>query len=1103
MTKTTRPTVKKLLIANRGEIALRIARTAAEAGIATCAVAPEDDATSLHVLRADQAMTLPGRGARAYLDIEAVIRAGLEAGCDAVHPGYGFLSENADFAKAAEAAGMIFVGPTPEALALYGDKLSARALADRCGVPTLPGSSGAVDATTAEAFFDALPAGAAMIVKAVAGGGGRGMRLVERREEAAAAVEAAAREAGAAFGDPSVYVERFITSARHIEVQVIGDGTGAVMTLGERDCTLQRRHQKLIEIAPAPGLSDAQRAALLRHAETLAGAGHYRSLGTFEFLLDQETGEVFFIEANPRIQVEHTITEEVFGLDLVALQLRLAQGETLVDLAIDPTPRGTAIQTRVNMERIDAKGNVRPSGGMLAAYDPPAGPGLRVDGFAYAGYRTSSAYDSLLAKVIAHAPDYAAARAKSRRALAEFRIEGLETNLPWLRAMLARPEMADYAVSTRFIEAHGAEIAEAAATLPGARFGDTPAVGEPTSTAGEPAAQTLPAGDTPVAAPMLATVVTLSVSPGTLVARGQPVAVLEAMKMEHVIAAPVSGTVGVLLATPGDTLAEGAPLLSIRPGDGPEATVTEAEVRDPDAIRPDLQELFDRQAQGRDAARPEAVAKRHAKGQRTARENLADLADPDSFNEYGELATAAQSLRRSHEDLTANTSGDGILTGTGRINGALFDRAAARCAFAIGDYTVLAGTQGQRHHRKLDRIFHLARDHDLPLVFFAEGGGGRPGDTDRASIAGLDGPSFAALASLSGQVPVVGVAVGRCFAGNAALLGCCDVIIATEDSSIGMAGPAMIEGGGLGRYAPEEVGPIGVQSGNGVVDIRVADEAEACAAARQYLSYFQGDLAQWSAPDQRLLRQAIPENRLRVYEIREVIEGLADEGSVLELRRGWGTGMVTCLLRLEGKPFGLIANNPKHLGGAVDADAADKAARFLQLCNAHGLPVISLCDTPGFMVGPEAEKTGLVRHVCRMFVTAAALSVPIFGVVLRKGYGLGAMAMMAGGFKETSLTASWPTGEFGGMGLEGAVRLGFRKELDAVEDPQEKQALFDKLLAEYYEVGKAVRYASATEIDAVIDPAETRRWLLNALEATGPRSSTGRAAAARSFIDTW
>jgi acetyl/propionyl-CoA carboxylase alpha subunit/acetyl-CoA carboxylase carboxyltransferase component len=1087
--------IEKLLIANRGEIALRIARTAAESGIATCAIAPEDDAASLHVLRADEAITLPGHGVRAYLDIAAIIDAAKQTGCDAVHPGYGFLSENADFALAVEQAGLIFVGPTPTALALYGDKLSARALAAENAVPTLSGASEAVDVSGAEAFFNSLPDGAAMIIKAVAGGGGRGMRLVETHAQTQIAVKAAAREAGAAFGNPSIYVERFIPRARHIEVQVIGDGTGQVLTLGERDCTLQRRHQKLIEVAPAPGLSDLQRSALTSYAKKLAGAGKYRSLGTFEFLLDQDTDEVFFIEANPRIQVEHTITEAVFGLDLVALQLRLAQGETLADLALSPIPRGTAIQTRVNMERMDANGNIRPTSGRLAAYDPPAGPGLRVDGFAYAGYTTSAAYDSLLVKVIAHGTDYPAALARSARALSEFRITGIDTNLSWLCALLARPEMVDYAISTRFIEANTGALADAAADLPTATFGTDKA----RSAEVVHPEQTLLDGEIRVDVPMQATVVSLSVEPGTLVAQGQTLAVLEAMKMEHLVMAPVAGTIGTILATPGDTLMEGALFLLMRPGEGPVAMETQIEASDPDVIRADLQELFDRQAKGRDAARQVAVTKRHDRGQRTARENLADLIDGDSFNEYGELALAAQSRRRDRADLEANTSGDGILTGTGCINLAQMGPNAARCAVAMGDYTVLAGTQGQRHHRKLDRIFNLAGDHTLPLVLFAEGGGGRPGDTDRASIAGLDSPSFAALARLSGRVPVIGVAAGRCFAGNAALLGCCDVIIATENSNIGMAGPAMIEGGGLGSYLPEEIGPIDVQHTNGVVDIRVKDEAEACSAARQYLSYFQGAQSDWTEPDPRVLRHIIPENRLRVYEVRDVINGLADKESVLELRSGWGFGIVTALLRIQGKPYGLIANNPKHLGGAIDADAADKAARFLQLCNAHGLPIISLCDTPGFMVGPEAEKTGLVRHVCRMFVVGGALTVPVFGIVLRKGYGLGAMAMFGGGFHATALTASWPTGEFGGMGLEGAVRLGYRKELDAVEAPDEKLALFEKLLANFYDEGKAVPYASATEIDAVIDPAESRRWIANAHNAAPVPANRS----VRSFVDTW
>ena len=389
----------------------------------------------------------------------------------------------------------------------------------------------------------------------------------------------------------------------------------------------------------------------------------------------------------------------------------------------------------------------------------------------------------------------------------------------------------------------------------------------------------------------------------------------------------------------------------------------------------------------------------------------------------------------------------------------------------------------------------------MPLVFYAEGGGGRPGDTDRLGMTGLDGPSFVQFAKLSGLVPVIGVVSGYCFAGNAAMLGCCDVIIATMNASIGMGGPAMIEGGGLGVYHPAEVGPVSFQSPNGVIDILVEDEAEATAAAQKYLSYFQGAVADWKAPDQRLLRRAIPENRLRVYDIRNVIDLLADEGSVLEIRQDFGVGMITAFIRIEGKPFGLIANNPKHLGGAIDAPAGDKAARFMQLCDAFDIPLLSLCDTPGFMVGPEAEKTAIVRHVARMFVTGASLTVPLFGIVLRKGYGLGAQSMIGGGFHASFFTVAWPTGEFGGMGLEGYVRLGFRKEMEAIEDPDEREEYYQAKVAELYANGKAVSIASVLEIDEVIDPADTRQWIMAGLRSVPkPEARTTRK---RPCIDAW
>jgi acetyl-CoA carboxylase carboxyltransferase component len=521
-------------------------------------------------------------------------------------------------------------------------------------------------------------------------------------------------------------------------------------------------------------------------------------------------------------------------------------------------------------------------------------------------------------------------------------------------------------------------------------------------------------------------------------------------------------------------------------------------VHDPDHVRADLQRVIDRHAWTLDAARPQAVARRRQRGLRTARENIADLCDADSFIEYGALAIAAQTRRRSVEDLVANTPADGMVTGVGSVNGLIFGSERARTAVMAYDATVLAGTQGMRNHAKTDRLLDLALDHKLPVVLFAEGGGGRPGDVDSDVLAGLHFKTFACYAALSGQVPVVGVVAGRCFAGNAALLGCSDVIIATRDSNIGMGGPAMIEGGGLGVFTPEEIGPSDVQHGNGVIDVLVDDEAAAVQTARQYLSYFQGRVQDWVAPDQRLLRAVVPENRLRVYDTRAAMQGLVDEGSLLMLRTGFGVGIHTALARIDGRPVGLMANNPLHLGGAIDAEAADKGARFMQLCNVHGLPIVSLIDTPGFMVGPEVERTAQVRHVSRLFVTAAALRVPFFSVVLRKGYGLGAMGMAAGGFHQPCLTIAWPTGEFGGMGLEGAVRLGFRKELAAAAEGPERDALFARLLAQQYSRGEAMSMASALEIDAVVDPAHTRTWLSRGLSAY-----PGPGGAARPFVDAW
>lgn len=1095
--------LKKLLIANRGEIAIRLARTAREAAIPAVMIYSQDDAGSLHVSFGDEARMLEGRGAAAYLDIEQVIAIAVEAGCDAVHPGYGFLSENAAFARRCDEAGLTFVGPRAQLIELFGDKTRARALATECSVPVVEGTDGPAGLDEFRAFLDQQGPGGAIMIKAVAGGGGRGMRPVESPDALESAYKRCQSEARRSFGDDTLYAERLIRRARHIEVQIVGDGN-AVCHLWERDCTLQRQNQKLVEVAPAPGLDIGLRDRLLAAATTMASRCGYDNIGTFEFLVDLDRigqpGEFAFIEANPRLQVEHTVTEEVTGWDLVMTQLRIASGESLTDIglakdSIGPA-RGTAIQLRINMESMDESGAPRPATGCISAFDVPGGLGVRVDTFGFAGYQTVASFDSLIAKLIVHsAADFAAAVQRCKRSLAEFRIDGLSTNIGFLEALLTQPEVMAYDVTTGFTSERAGQIVAAIApreTRPGRSVLDEQSSSAPDKlSAGEPDWQN-------VEAAMTGMISSIAVSEGDSVAAGQEIAVLEAMKMEHGVAALVAGVVRAIRCTVGDQVCEGASIFLIEPLDQQAGSAAGSKTLDLEQIRPELAQLRDVIAATLDEGRPKSVEKRRSRGQRTARENVMDLLDEDSFVEYGQLTVAYRHSRHTVGELREMSAADGFVMGIGTVNADQFGPETGSVAVGSYDATVVAGTQGHMNHKKTDRLCELAGERNIPLVLFAEGGGGRPGD-DPSSVAGLHTKTFYELAKLSGKVPILGIVSGRCFAGNAALLGIVDTIIATDDSTIGMAGPALIEAAGLGAYAPEEVGPADLQSGNGVIDIRVADEAEAVAVAKQYLGYFQGTATDWQENDLRLLRHAIPENRLRAYDVREVGELIADAGAWLELRAGFGLGYVTALIRVEGRPMGVIANNPAFNAGAIDSDGADKAARFLRLCDAHGLPVLSLIDTPGIMVGNEAEATALVRHSARLFATAASLNVPVFALILRKAYGLGAMAAAGGHFHRPFFTIAWPTGELGGMGLEGAVRLSAKHELEAIEDSGERQAYFEKRVAALYEKGKATNAAAYFELDAVIDPADTRSWIVRGLDATAGTLSNG----AGRFIDTW
>ena len=1097
------PKLRKLLIANRGEIAIRIASAAADLGISVVAIHSEDDLNSLHLRYAEENHALIGSGAAAYLDKRQIIDAIRQHHCDAVHPGYGFLSEDTDFAKACEDEDIVFVGPRSDNLALFANKVAARNLAHECNVPTPNGTNSETTLDEAAEFLATLPPDTPMMIKALAGGGGRGMRIVRHADGLEDAYNLCHSEAMASFGQSGVYVEELVQNARHVEVQVLGDGAGTLVHFWDRECSLQRRHQKLIEIAPCPPLPGDARERMIEAALGMAARVNYRSLGTFEFLAS-DNGQFRFIETNPRIQVEHTVTEEITGHDLVQAQLRLAGGETLPDLGLDqeniPHPNGYAIQARINMEVMTDEGEPEPSCGVLNRFELPSGPGLRVDTFGYQGYRTSTAYDPLLAKVItsSRAPDFKAAVRKALRALSGVRIEGVDTNIGFLRSVLRSNAVQAGRFDTRFIETNFTELH--AQSIDTDLYSD---LDSPSHAAGPNGAhqsrQPIPDGAIAINAPMQGTLVELTVEPGATVSAGQQIGVLEAMKMQMPVSSDRAGQVVEVRAKPGDLLLTEDIVLALVPGTETGADAATEAGRQTDQDRPELLELVGRRHRLGDDTRADAVERRTKHGKRMIRENLAEFFDETRYSEYGSLAVAAQRSRRSIDELIRISPADGMIAAIGHVNGATFGQEKARCMALAYDYTVMAGTQGVNAHRKKDRMLALAADWRIPLMVFAEGGGGRPGDTDHNGVSGLDSMTFQRLAALNGKVPIVGVTTGRCFAGNAAMLGCCDVIIATRDANIGMAGPAMIEGGGLGAVRAEDIGPASVQTKNGVIDFLVENERQAIEAARKYLAYFQGTLDDWDAPDQQRLRHALPHNRVHAYDVRALIKTLVDVDSAMELRPDFALPLITCLARIEGRPVGILANNTQSLGGAIDADSADKAARFLQLCNAFGLPIVSLLDTPGFMVGPDAEKTALVRHVSRMFVAGAALDVPIVTIILRKAYGLGAMAMAGGSLHASQGTFSWPTGEFGGMGLEGAVQLAYRAELAAISDKVEREAMFRQKVDELYQVGKALNVASLLEIDDVIDPAESRQRVIATLDAAGEEKRKPN----HTNIDTW
>ncbi len=1075
---------EKILIANRGEVAIRIARAASEMDIATVAVYAPEDAASLHVSQSGQSLALPGRGAAAYLDIPAMINAAVESGCDAVHPGYGFLSESAEFAKACADAKLTFIGPDPAALALLGDKGRARELAKKIGVPLAEGSVGPTsleDARRIMEGFDGRPA----MIKALAGGGGRGMRIVEQVSDLQEAFARAGSEAKASFGSDALYIEELIRPARHVEIQVLGDKEGNVIHLFERECSLQRRHQKLIEFAPAPGLDPALRDQIADAAVALARAAKIHTLCTMEFLVDPDpTAERFvFMEANPRLQVEHTVTEEVMGIDLVQTQVRLAAGQSLPSLGLTQAavgrPRGMAVQLRVNMEQIADDGTAVPSGGTLRAFSPPGGAGVRVETFGYPGYRTTSAFDSLLAKVIAFAPSGQLRDVLTRgyRALSEFHIDGLDTNIGFLQSLMQLAEVRDGRMTTGLVGEQAPKIVKERVQHPRLFREDIVAAAEEGAAT---QAASGPSGTQAASAPIGGLLVEIRAEEGALIAAGTKVAVIEAMKMEHVVTAETSGIVRLVPVSQGGTIERGEALYFFEPADAGEMEQTSQEEEGPDA---ETEKAIDIARAARqsvlDEARAEVVEGQHKRGSLTARERIAYICDEGSFKEIGSLIR--------NPALTREAPADGIVAGSARIDG--------RPVMIVSqDFSVYGGSSGHLGSEKFVRIAKLAEQYGCPLVMLLDGGGHRIQDGQNSRSYARSRDLFATFSRMTGWVPMVSAVLGFGFAANTNYSGMADLVMMVKGkSTMGLAGPALVKAGTGEVISADDLGGTARQvDRNGLADAAVESEEEALDALKRFLSYLPSnaqapaniEATRDAGGDQILLESIVPANTRKSYDMRRVIEVLSDAESVFEIKPGFAKNIITSLARIEGRPVGIIANQPLHLSGMLNADACEKAAHFIALCDAYGVPLIYLVDIPGMSIGSPAEDSNLGRRSAKMLFELGQSTVPRISIVLRKGYGLGYVAMAGGRSFDADACLIWPTAEICAMSVEGSIDVAYSKLYQDAPDPKaRRQELIDEMRREIDPL-KAVEGFGADEL---ILPSETRSRIADILERAPAR----------------
>jgi len=1086
-------TLSKLLIANRGEIAVRIIRAAADMGIETVSIFPSDDAISLHVHKADEAVRLEGRGVASYLDIEGVISVAVAAGCDSVHPGYGFLAENAKFAKACGDAGLVFVGPAVETLELFGDKVRARDVAVENDVPVLTGSGELGSVDEAGAFLESLGRGGTMILKAVAGGGGRGARAVGDAADLKSQYAEATAEAMNAFGNGTLFAERLITRARHIEVQILGDGSGAVSNFGERECSVQRRYQKVMEVAPAPNLPDGLRKRIIDSAQRLATAVSYRSLGTFEFLVDardltDESG-FYFIEANARLQVEHTVTEAVTGVDLVEAQLNVAGGSSLSDLGLEqadvPASRGFAIQARVNMETVTPDGRTLPSVGVVSAFDPPTGPGVRTDTFGYAGYTTSPSFDSLIAKVIGHSrsDDFGDAIRRTYRALSEFRIEGVSTNLNFLQNLLHHPDFAEMKIHTRFVDEQIATLADSSNDSHPKRFAEV-AEAEVVRTAPVAVDVEGPEGTVGVIAPTQGIVAELNVAEGDSVRTGDQIAVLEAMKFFHTVLADRSGVVRMVAVQQGGTVLEDQPVVFIEamdPADLETAVERGGAVEQRDiGWDAELDELALRTNLAHQMGGENNVAFHKGRGKLTVRERIDALVDPESFEEIGTLAGSA--TYDADGNLTGFTPANTVI-GVSKING-------RRVMVNGGDFTIRGGASDANVGNKTAYSERMAIEWRLPFVRLLDAAGGSVRTFEQIGHTYLpNGPGRDVSPHLLPVVPSVAAVLGSVAGLPAVQAALAHFSVMVKDTSVLFAGGPPVVKVAFGiDITKEDLGDASVQVfQSGVVNNLAESEEEAFDMIRRFLSYLPDsvyDMPPYEEPtddrDRRdeSLKNIVPRDNKTVFDPRPILESILDKDSIFEIAPHFGAGRLTVLARVNGYPVGVMINDSRVGGGATDIKAAEKIIRFIEMCETFHLPIINLADDPGFMIGLESESSGMLRVGARLHAVMADTETPWLTFVIRQIFGVagGCHIRLSGMHRRYS----WPSGNWGSMHIEGGVDAAYRREIAESDDPKAKRAEIESRLKQ---LASPFRTAQTFLVEEIIDPRDTRPLLCDFVEA--------------------